>query len=79
VATNEWLTVITSSPGFTPAARRAMCSAAVPVFVATTWRSCRRRKAAISCSNFAVRAPMPSQPTWSASVTAFTVSMPVAG
>ena len=28
-AINEWLTVITTSPGLTPTARRAICKAAV--------------------------------------------------
>ena len=69
--------VITSSPGPTPSARRARCSAAVPDASASTCSA--SRYAAIRSSSSAARGPVVSQPERSVSATAATSSSPIAG
>ena len=47
-ATNVRVETSTSSPGSTPASSSAMCSAAVPLVVATAWSACALSASAVS-------------------------------
>ena len=60
VAMNEWLAVITSSPGPTPTASSARCSAVVQLLTAQAWSA--PTKAANSCSKAATSGPCVTQP-----------------
>src|ERR1017187_1217548 len=60
VATKEWLTVITSSPGPTPTARSARCSAVVQFETAQAWRA--PTACANSVSKAATSGPCVTQP-----------------
>src|ERR1044072_2728355 len=60
VAMNEWLTVITSSPGPTPHAARARCNAVVQLDTAHAWAA--PTAAANSLSNAATSGPCVTQP-----------------
>src|SRR3954470_5773495 len=68
VAANVIAGTITSSPGPTPAARYARCSAAVQEDTASAWRT--PRCSANACSKACVRGPAVSQPERSTSATA---------
>ena len=70
LATKVRAGTITSSPGPTPAASSARCSAAVPLLTAATWRT--PRYSLNASSNSAVRGPMVSQPELRQSSTAST-------
>ena len=60
VATKEWLTVTTSSPGSTPNASSARCSAVVQLDTAQAWAA--PTAAANSCSKAATSGPCVTQP-----------------
>src|SRR5258707_15850936 len=74
---NEWLTVITSSPGWTPSTRSARCKAAVQF---DTAHACGAPTyAANSRSNAATSGPCVSQPLRSGRAAASTSSSPTQG
>src|SRR5262249_789460 len=60
VAMKEWLTVMTSSPGFTPAASNAKCNADVQLETAVAWGA--PTYSANSRSNAATSGPWVTQP-----------------
>src|SRR5206468_4305780 len=72
-----WLTVMTSSPGFTPATSKARCSAVVQLDVAQAYVA--PTQAANSDSNAATCGPCVTQPDRSTSPTAPTSSSPIHG
>ena len=77
VAMNEWLTVTTSSPGRTPTASSARCSAAVPL---DTAHACGApTNPANSRSNAATSGPCITQPDSSTRATAAASSGPSSG
>src|ERR1700761_190910 len=77
LATNDELTVTTSSPGPTPTARSAKCSAAVPL--ATAQACGAPTAAATSRSNAATSTPWLTQPERSTRLTAASSAAPRTG
>src|SRR5574342_378127 len=77
VAMKEWLTVTTSSPGRTPTASSARCSAVVPLETAQAWRA--PTYAANSRSKAATSGPCVTQPERMARPAAWTSASSMSG